>query len=176
MLGVLCLVCLFGFYVENVEAIQYRDNMVCDFLINRVLRGAWNQLKWALYSFTDPIFYLFLSFGFVGLYVPSPDLKLSLAMLFGKAFLEELFFRFLLQEGIDRFFRYGYRFGPLSLANVLASIAFSCMHLIHQPANWAALTFIPSLAFGFIWQRYRSVLPGTIIHFAYNAFLFYQFM
>ncbi len=150
--------------------------MVYEFFVNRIIKGIWNQLKWGACSFTDPIFYLFLSFGFVGLYVPSPDLKLSLALLFAKAFIEELFFRFLLQEGLDRFFRYGYRIGPLSLANVLASLIFSSMHLVSQPLNWAALTFIPSLAFGYIWQRYRSVVPGTIIHFAYNAFLFYQFM
>ncbi|MBI9112714.1 JDVT-CTERM system glutamic-type intramembrane protease [Maridesulfovibrio ferrireducens] len=150
--------------------------MVYDFFVNRIIKGIWHQLKWGVYSFTDPIFYLFLSLGFVGLYVPSPDLRLPLALLLGKAFIEELFFRFLLQEGLDRFFHYGYRFGPLSLANILASLTFSCMHLINQPLNWAMLTFIPSLAFGFIWQRYRSVVPGTIIHFAYNAFLFYQFM
>ncbi len=150
--------------------------MVYEFIVNRILRGVWHQFKWGVYSFTDPIFYLFLSFGFIGLYVPSPDLKLSFMWLLVKAFIEEVFFRFLLQEGIDRFFRYGYRIGPLSLANILASLTFSCMHLINQPASWAFLTLIPSLAFGFIWQRYRSVVPGTIIHFAYNAFLFYQFM
>ena len=150
--------------------------MICDFVVNRILKGLWYQLKWGLISFTDPLFYLFLSFGFIGLYVPGPDLKLSLLWLFWKAFIEELFFRFLLQEGLDRLLQYGWRVGPLSLANVLASFVFSCMHLLTQPFHWAALTFIPSIAFGFIWQRYRSVLPGTVIHFAYNAFLFYQFM
>jgi len=118
----------------------------------------------------------FLSFGFVGMYVPSPDIKLSLSWLFFKAFIEEFFFRFLLQEGVDRFLGYKWRLGPLSLANLFASLTFACLHLIHQPATWALLTFIPSLAFGYIWQRYRSVIPGTLIHFAYNAFLFYQFM
>ncbi|WP_035074758.1 JDVT-CTERM system glutamic-type intramembrane protease MrtJ [Maridesulfovibrio zosterae] len=150
--------------------------MIYDYIVNRILKGIWYQLKWGVLSFTDPIFYLFLSFGFVGLYVPSPDITLSLWWLFIKAASEEFFFRFLLQEGLDRFFQYKWRIGPLSLANFLASLIFACMHLIHQPVSWAMLTFVPSLAFGYIWQRYRSVIPGTLIHFAYNAFLFYQFM
>lgn len=146
------------------------------YLKHRVFRGAYNQIVWGLTAFTDPVFYMFLSFGFIGLYVPGPDNLLSLKWLFIKACIEELFFRFLLQEGFDRFFRYKYSLGPLSLANVLASLCFSLMHLFRQPIGWAFMTFVPSLAFGYIWQRYRSVIPGSIIHFAYNAFLFYQFM
>lgn len=150
--------------------------MVYDFFVNRIMAGVWNQLKWGAVSLSDPVFYLFLSFGFLGLYVPAPDVRLTLSWLFLKAFIEELFFRFLLQEGLDRLLKYGWRLGPLSLANVAASLIFACMHLVHQPASWAFLTFVPSLAFGYIWQRYRSVVPGTLIHFAYNACLFYQFM
>ncbi|WP_034623938.1 JDVT-CTERM system glutamic-type intramembrane protease MrtJ [Maridesulfovibrio hydrothermalis] len=150
--------------------------MVYDFIVNRIFKGIWYQLKWGAVSFTDPILYLFFSFGLIGLYVPGPDIKLSLGWLFLKAFFEELFFRFLLQEGFDRLFSYKWRLGPLSLANVLASLIFSCMHLASQPVLWALLTFVPSLAFGYIWQRYRSVIPGTLVHFAYNSFLFYQFM
>lgn len=155
---------------------QTSKNLVYDYFLNRVLTGAWNQIAWGALAFTDPIFYLFLSFGFIGLYVPNPDNMLSLQWLFIKAVIEELFFRFLLQEGFDRFFRHKFYLGPISLANVLASICFSLMHLLRQPTGWALMTFVPSLAFGYIWQRYRSVLPGSIIHFAYNAFLFYQFM
>lgn len=150
--------------------------MVYEYLVNRIFKGIWCQLKWGALSFTDPIFFLFLSFGFVGMYVPSPDIKLSLGWLFSKALIEELFFRFLLQEGVDRLLGYRWRIGPLSLANFLASLTFACLHLINQPANWALLTFVPSLAFGYIWQRYRSVVPGTFIHFIYNACLFYPFM
>ncbi len=150
--------------------------MVYDYFVNRILKGIWCQVKWGALSFTDPIFYLFLSFGFVGLYVPAPDVKLTLAWLFFKAFVEEFFFRFLLQEGFDRLLKYRWRLGPLSLANILASLIFACMHLLHQPVHWALLTGVPSLVFGYIWQRYRSVIPGTLIHFAYNACLFYQFM
>lgn len=150
--------------------------MVYDYFMNRVIRGAGNQMRWGMLAFSDPIFYMFLSFGVIGLYVPSPDNLLSLQWLFIKAVIEELFFRFLLQEGFDRLLKHKFRLGPLSLANVLASLCFSLMHLLRQPVSWALMTFIPSLAFGYIWQRYRSVIPGSIIHFAYNAFLFYQFM
>lgn len=150
--------------------------MAYDYIVNRILKGVWYQAKWGVVCFTDPIFYLFFSFGFIGLYVPSPDIQLSLAWVFLKAFFEEFFFRFLLQEGIDRLLHYKFRIGPLSLANFLSSAIFASMHLIHQPTHWAIMTFLPSLAFGYIWQRYRSVVPGTIIHFAYNTFLFFQFM
>ncbi len=150
--------------------------MVYDFFVNRILKGIWYQFKLGAVSLTDPIFYLFFSLGFVGLYVPEPDLQLPLKLLFFKALFEEFFFRFLLQEGIDRLLKYRWRLGPLSLANFLASLTFACVHLIHQPPHWALLTFFPSLAFGYIWQRYRSIISVTLIHFAYNAFLFYQFM
>ncbi|NDV22147.1 JDVT-CTERM system CAAX-type protease [Desulfovibrio sp. JC022] len=150
--------------------------MVYDFFVNRILKGIWYQFKLGAISLTDPIFYLFFSLGFVGLYVPEPDLQLPLKVLFLKALFEEFFFRFLLQEGIDRLLKYRWRLGPLSIANLLASLTFACMHLIHQPAHWALLTFFPSFVFGYIWQRYRSVVSATLIHFAYNAFLFYQFM
>ncbi|WP_419781667.1 JDVT-CTERM system glutamic-type intramembrane protease MrtJ [Maridesulfovibrio sp.] len=150
--------------------------MVYDFFVNRILKGIWYQFKWGAISLTDPIFYLFLSLGFVGLYVPEPDIKLTLSTLFFKAMFEEFFFRFLLQEGIDRLLKYKWRLGPLSLANVITSATFASVHLIHQPVHWALLTFFPSLAFGYIWQRYRSCVSSTLIHFAYNAFLFYQFM
>lgn len=127
-------------------------------------------------SLTDPIFYLFLSFAYMGLYVPEPDIKLTMGVVFLKALFEEFFFRFLLQEGCDRLLKYKWRLGPVSLANFIASATFAGIHFIHQPPFWALLTFFPSLVFGYIWQRYRSLIPGTLIHFAYNFFLFYQFM
>jgi len=161
--------------VGIIQQVEYKF-MVYDFIVNRILKGIWYQFKWGVISLTDPIFYLFLSLGFFGLYVPEPDIELSLGTLFLKALFEEFFFRFLLQEGLDRLLRYRWKLGPLSLANLLASLTFAGMHLIHQPVNWALLTFFPSLAFGYIWQRSRSLVSVTILHFAYNAFLFYQFM
>ncbi|WP_051294940.1 JDVT-CTERM system glutamic-type intramembrane protease MrtJ [Maridesulfovibrio bastinii] len=114
--------------------------------------------------------------GLIGLYLPDPEFFISLKLLFAKAFIEEFLFRFLLQESLDRFFGYRFYLGPLSLANILTSLCFAALHMFSQPLIWALLTFIPSLVFGYLWQRYRSFLPSVFVHFAYNAVLFNKFI
>jgi len=92
-------------------------------------------------------------------------LKLSLLM----PVLEEIVFRGGIQSALygRQIFRKSW-FG-ISIANLLTSVVFAAMHLISQPPLWAALVFVPSLAFGWARDRYISVVPGIILHSVYNA-------
>lgn len=140
----------------------------------RFTQGFSHQFIWGMRSFTDPLFYIFLTLGLVAWFIPQPGDRLPIDWLLGKAGIEELFFRFILQEMLERLLQRRKLIGGLSQANALSSLAFSCMHLFRQPLLWAALTFFPSLLFGVAWSRYRSILSTTLIHFSYNMALFYR--
>jgi hypothetical protein len=130
------------------------------------------SLRQGLMPFRDPVFYLALAPGLLGLALPRPSLHLDWPTLLFKALAEELAFRMFLQETLDRFLAGRTLLGPLSLANLLASAAFALLHLVnHQPVA-ALSTFFPSLVFGYVWDRYRHPLPCTLVHFFYNLCLF----
>jgi membrane protease YdiL (CAAX protease family) len=86
--------------------------------------------------------------------------------------LEELVFRGILQgqalrlttrQGVAR------RLGPVTLANVLVSVAFVALHLRAQPLAWALPVFVPSLVLGHLRERMGSVWPAVLVHAIYNA-------
>jgi membrane protease YdiL (CAAX protease family) len=86
--------------------------------------------------------------------------------------LEELVFRGILQgqalrlttrQGVAR------RLGPVTLANVLVSVAFAALHLRAQPLAWALPVFVPSLVLGHLRERMGSVWPAVLVHAIYNA-------
>jgi len=56
----------------------------------------------------------------------------------------------------------------ITRANVVTSLAFAALHLVSQPPLWAALVFLPSLIFGYLRERFDSVLPSIIVHAWYN--------
>jgi len=86
--------------------------------------------------------------------------------------LEELLFRGVLQSELLRVTRLARsRFG-LTGANLLASAAFVAAHLVNQPPGWALAVLVPSLLFGFFRDRSGSVVPGLLLHAAYNAAFF----
>lgn len=60
------------------------------------------------------------------------------------------------------------RFG-ISLANVMVSIIFAATHLLHQPPMWAALVLLPSLVFGWAWERHGTLFSPIGLHMLYNA-------
>ena len=80
--------------------------------------------------------------------------------------LEEIVFRGLVQEGVAGWLPQ--RFGMLSLANVLTSVAFAALHLVHQSPLWSLGIFFPSLVFGFSKERYQSLWAPIILHGWYN--------
>lgn len=139
----------------------------------RLTGGFRNQFLWGGRSLSDPLLYFFISLGLIGWLIPTPDNILSWEWLLLKAFIEEFFFRFILQEMAERLLRRRTLFGQVTLANVCASLVFAGMHLFRQPPFWAALTFGPSLLFGLAWNRYKSLLPVWLIHFSFNMFFFY---
>ncbi|WP_291319816.1 JDVT-CTERM system glutamic-type intramembrane protease [Desulfonatronospira sp.] len=122
----------------------------------------------------DPLFYLLLMLGLTAWFLPDPGFTPALWWLAAMAFVEELIFRGLIQEGIHRLLRYRFRIGPITLANLAASVLFAGTHLLTQPTGWALATFFPSLVFGFVWDRHRSVTGCFVIHLFYNICFFYK--
>lgn len=83
--------------------------------------------------------------------------------------LEEIVFRGGLQSALLARTMFRQHAGPVSLANVLTSIAFAAAHLFRQPPVWAALVLLPSLVFGWSRERYNSIVPSILLHMIYNA-------
>ncbi len=140
----------------------------------RLIQGTVNQFVYGARALQDPVFYLLLASSLCGWFLGRPPKPMAWDALLGKAFVEEFFFRFLLQEALLRILPRRARLGPLTLANVLVSLGFAGTHLPNQPVVWASMTFFPSLAFGYAWERYRSVLAPTAIHFGYNLLLYHR--
>jgi uncharacterized protein len=125
--------------------------------------------------FQDWRYFAVLALGLLAWTLPEPAVRIAWWRLAILALAEEIIFRGLLQRELSRasFFS-GRRLGPLSLANLLASLVFATAHLIAQPPLWSAAVFAPSLVFGWIWDRYRRVAPCWLAHFVYNMLIFYR--
>jgi len=83
--------------------------------------------------------------------------------------LEEVVFRGGLQPLLANLKPLHRQFGlGVSVSNVITSVIFALFHLINQPALWAMLVFIPSLAFGWLKDRHISVVPSIVLHAVYN--------
>ena len=61
------------------------------------------------------------------------------------------------------------RLGPVTLANVLVTVAFVALHLRAQPLAWALAVAAPSLVLGHLRERMGSVWPPVLVHMVYNA-------
>ncbi|WP_092117703.1 JDVT-CTERM system glutamic-type intramembrane protease MrtJ [Desulfonatronum thiosulfatophilum] len=120
----------------------------------------------------DPWFYALLALGPLAWLLPEPVFRIAIWRLTIMALAEELLFRGLIQQFMLRRPLFQHRLGPLTLANVAASILFVLAHLVAQPPLWAAAVFIPSLIFGWIWDRHGRVVPCTMVHFWYNLCFF----
>ena len=55
---------------------------------------------------------------------------------------------------------------------LLASALFALSHLPTHTPLMAALTFFPSLTFGALWTRHRSLWLCAAVHFWYNLLFF----
>ena len=105
-------------------------------------------------------------------FAPPPDLTASLATnVIVVAIPEELFFRGILQPGLDglsprRWTVLRARTGPGLFA---AAALFGLCHVILQPANVTAwLVVVPGLLFGWLYARRRSIVGPVICHVACN--------
>ncbi|ASJ71430.1 JDVT-CTERM system glutamic-type intramembrane protease MrtJ [Granulosicoccus antarcticus] len=83
--------------------------------------------------------------------------------------LEEIVFRGGLQAWLLTRISMRHTWLQISLANVLASSVFAAMHLLNQPPLWAALVILPSLVFGWAWERHQTLLSPIALHILYNA-------
>ena len=113
--------------------------------------------------------------GLVAWALPAPPVAPPMWRLALGAVAEEAAFRWGLQETLSARWPAMRRLaGPVSLANVAASATFSLLHLFaHQPA-WALATFVPSLAFGYLWDRHRQLFSCVTLHLAYNVLYFFR--
>lgn len=117
----------------------------------------------------DPLFWLCLAAGALGLFCP-PPFVVPWWWFLSAPVLEELTWRVLLQAEVERM--WPGRPGLLSRGNLLASTLFAAVHVWVRPGVWAALTFFPSLLIGIVWSRHRSLPLCVELHLAYNTILY----
>lgn len=82
--------------------------------------------------------------------------------------MEEVVFRGGLQ-GVILQPRLGRSFHGVSLANLVTSLVFAGFHLFNHEPLWAALIFFPSLVFGYVFERNKSLSAPIILHAVYNT-------
>ena len=82
---------------------------------------------------------------------------------------EELVFRGLLQGYVSRQAWGQWSWRELTGANLGVSLLFMLGHLWQHPPLWALAVLPPSLLFGWMRDRYRSVYPAMVLHMLYNA-------
>lgn len=109
-----------------------------------------------------------LALGAAGPIHRPPGLWAWMGFVLWQPFLEELFFRGLLQGQLLRL-RFRRPPGPVSAANLLVSVAFAAFHLPGQGPAWAIAVAVPSLVFGHLRERFESVWPAVAMHALYNA-------
>ena len=61
----------------------------------------------------------------------------------------------------------------LSGANIFVSLLFTVCHLWSHSPIWAVLVFFPSLAFGYLRDRFGSTVPSILMHMWYNGGYFF---
>lgn len=79
---------------------------------------------------------------------------------------EEIVFRAGLQEAL---LRRAVRPGAAWIANALTALAFAGAHLALRPGVAAALTVLPALACGRLYEQRRRVAPCVALHSLFNA-------
>ncbi len=65
--------------------------------------------------------------------------------------------------------------GPVTAANVLTSVLFAGLHFLNHPPLWAALTFFPSLVFGYFMDRDQRLRLPMLLHVFYNFGYYWLF-
>lgn len=86
----------------------------------------------------------------------------AVALLLAAPLLEEIVFRTGLQEALLR------RASAAWLANGLSALAFAAAHVAVRGDMQAALTFLPALAIGHLYQRQRRLAPCVALHALFN--------
>jgi membrane protease YdiL (CAAX protease family) len=92
-----------------------------------------------------------------------------LSLVLWQPILEEFGFRGLLQGVLLDQAAPRFRIGPLTIANILASVAFGIAHLPSHPLLWVAGIFGVSLVLGYARDRSGSLYPAIALHSYFNA-------
>lgn len=120
-------------------------------------------------SFRDRLVWLAVLLGGIGLLFPAGNMP-PLWRLASAALTEELAYRALLQRQLEQCVPGAW--GPFTGGMLLASALFALSHLPTHSPLMAALTFFPSLVFGSLWTRHRSLWLCAAVHFWYNLLFF----
>jgi uncharacterized protein len=122
----------------------------------------------------DPWLYAAAGLAPLAWLLPGGEADPALWRLAVLALVEEMLFRGLVQEALLRKAFLRRRAGPVTLANIVASAVFVLAHALTQPLTWALAVVFPSLIFGWMWDRHRTILPCSALHLLYNLFFFYR--
>ncbi len=98
------------------------------------------------------------------------DLRSILIFLIFAPLVEEYLFRGLFQSMLLT--RFSSSIYIVSYANIITSIIFSLSHLFYNTLLHSVLVFFPSMVFGILYDRSRSIIPSVITHFVYNINIF----
>jgi hypothetical protein len=124
------------------------------------------HFRWAIAA-AVPV-WLALGSGLAGpLYRPAGAVAWASFLLI-QPVIEETIFRGLLQGQWLRI-RGVHRVAGFTTANWLASALFVAMHAFVQPPVWALAVVVPSLIYGHLRERFRSIWPSVAVHAVYNA-------
>jgi len=97
-----------------------------------------------------------------------PGWRIALVMWVAAPVLEEIVFRAGVQDGLATWLS-DHRIAGLSRANLLTAVVFALLHLWRHPPVWALATAVPSLIFGFFYERHRHLAAPIGLHSAYNV-------
>lgn len=141
-----------------------------------VMRAAFTDTHWWCALALGPLAWL----AILGMGVSAtPGLPDPAVLVYGVLLyplVEEILFRGLIQAALLEKSSLTRCIGPLSLANIITSAGFAATHLIVHPPLQAASIFLPSLVFGWAYERYRHIGPAVVLHAVYNAGFLYLFV
>ena len=129
----------------------------------------WKDPRYWLALLAGPVAWYLLHLSGRGVGPPAIPWQLFLKLALLYPVLEEIVFRGGLQTLLLERETLRKRVLGISVANILTSLVFAAAHLINQPVLWACLVFIPSIIFGWVRERYNSVIPSIVLHAFYNA-------
>lgn len=92
----------------------------------------------------------------------------ALSLLLAAPVLEEIIFRVGLQQALLQRFEQQGRSATLAV-NAATAVAFATAHWLVQASALAALTLLPALVIGALYQRQRRLLPCIALHGLFNS-------
>lgn len=134
---------------------------------SRPWRDAHLYLVLAGTALTGLALWLWLPSGFARHIAADPWHLLGFLLLY--PVVEEWLFRGILQGELLRRDSFRRRHLGITRANGLTTVAFTLLHLIHQPFPWALSVAVPSLVLGHFRERYGNLRLPIALHVLFNA-------